>query len=85
MLPTRGHLDENYQSCWVSEHGLDGTVILEPLGPDGRTPSEIAATEAAFLAQEKLDAQQRAVEVEAARKKVVNLFSLLHIDLVLLN
>ena len=78
VLPARGHLDESYQSCWVSEHGLDGTVILEPLGPDGRTPSEVAAAEAALLAQEKLDAQQRAVEEEAARKKVVNLPSLLH-------
>lgn len=65
------HLDDTYQSCWVSQHGLDGTIILEPLGPDGRTPSEVAAAEEERLAQERLDEEQRAVEEEAARKKVV--------------
>jgi hypothetical protein len=54
----------------VSEHGLDGTIILEPLGPDGRTPSEVAAAEENKLAQERLDAEQRAVEEEATRKQV---------------
>lgn len=65
------NVDDSYQSCWVSEHGLDGTTILEPIDADGRTPSEVLAAKKEQLAQEKQEAKQRALEEEAARKKVL--------------
>lgn len=61
--------DEEFDSCWISEHGLDGTTILELIGPDGRTPSEVAAAEAEQAAIEAEDAKQRVLDEEAARKE----------------
>eukprot|EP01052_Picozoa_sp_SAG31_P019415 SAG31_NODE_1413_length_8459_cov_7.720215_7_plen_253_part_00 len=58
--PLRLQLGADDGGGWVSESGMNGVVLLEPLGLDGLTPSERAA---------EIIAKAKAAEAEAERQR----------------
>ena len=59
----------DYGCCWVSELGMDGSVILERIGADGMTHSERQAEAAAAAeAADAAEAERRREEAAQRRK-----------------